>query len=99
MKVRKKNKVMVSIKDYVKKLLDPIRNYWMKRQMKKEKELELKSAIIREYNKAFCFVEHIRHHLWGKGIDGNVTTRRINVVCKICGKNIDQIFEEEGVKK
>jgi len=43
-------------------------------------------------DKALVFVEHIENHLEKNNIKGKVC-------CKICGKNIDHIFEEEGVKK
>ena len=45
-----------------------------------------------EWAKARVFVRHIEKHLKQKGINGKVC-------CKICGKNIDQIFEEEGSEK
>ena len=39
-------------------------------------------------DKALVFVEHIENHLRAGD----------KVCCKICGKNIDHIFEEEGMK-
>ena len=38
--------------------------------------------------KAIYFVEHIENHLRDLKIDGKV-------ICKICGKTIDEIYEEE----
>ena len=41
-----------------------------------------------EKEKALVFVRHIEHHLRKEGIDGKV-------ICKICGKNIDEINDLE----
>lgn len=42
--------------------------------------------------KALVFVEHIEYHLQDMEIDGKV-------ICKICGKTIDEIYEEELIKR
>jgi len=41
-------------------------------------------------NKATVFVEHIEKHLKELGLK--------DVVCKICGKTIDEIYEEERTR-
>ena len=47
--------------------------------------------MIKVENKATVFVEHIEKHLKEMGIDGKV-------MCKICGKTIDEIYDEERTK-
>jgi len=42
-------------------------------------------------NKANVFVKHIEKHIKEMGIKSHSG----KVVCKICGKDIDQIYEEE----
>ena len=49
-------------------------------------ELDIEDRILME--EALAFVKHIQRHLHELEIDGKV-------VCKICGKTIDEIYEEE----
>ena len=42
-------------------------------------------------NRAEVFVQHIEEHLRDLKIKGKV-------LCKICGKDIDQIFEDEKIR-
>jgi len=51
-----------------------------------EREMHREQKIRTE--KALAFVEHIENHLRELKIEGKV-------VCKICGKTIDEIYEEE----
>jgi hypothetical protein len=49
---------------------------------------------MRKRDKALLFVEHIERHL--KKMEDS---QDLKVICKICGKTIDQIAEEESKKK
>lgn len=50
-----------------------------------KEELRIKKAVL--------LVEHIENHLKEKGIHNGG-----KVICKICGKNIDEIYNEEHKK-
>jgi hypothetical protein len=54
---------------------------------------------MRKRDKALLFVEHIERHLeTGNGLHHKLYGNP-KVICKICGKTIDQIAEEESKKK
>ena len=54
--------------------------------MKDEEKEELR------VRKAVLLVEHIENHLKEQGI----TSHDGKVICKICGKTIDEIYKEES---
>lgn len=52
---------------------------------------EHKAEYTIHEERSSIFVKHIENHLTELGIDGKV-------ICKICGKSVDEIYEEEMKK-
>jgi len=52
---------------------------------------QIRQLIGNQPSKEKVFVRHIENHLKKMKIKGKV-------ICKICGKDIDEIYQEEGVK-
>ncbi len=50
---------------------------------------KLIKQVLKDFGKSIEFVRHIEHHLRTMPL-----LKGQNVCCKICGKDIDQIYEE-----
>lgn len=77
--------------------------YWIKKLYEMEEkhlpELDHKDCgiiaeLLIECKKSFLFVKHIEQHLENMPFL-NPDDKKINVLCKICNKTIDEIYELE----